>query len=300
MNAVANPDNTYAQVIRKFVAAWKEGEAANIRRYYDLGRLFDEFCGGVERAVYGEKAVDNLLQDLSDLGVFKEGEDGRRRLYWARGVYRTYPDFSTLEQLSERGFTLTHLKALLGVSDNLRTQAEQLLLRNGKVIPTREFVEGVAKLCQDAVRNRAQAVTATETREANVVATEPPEDEVTDDPAMEGDGGPVLTTPTPEDAPVPAAAQQRPVTEAAPVSQRPIKDMDKALTRVMALVPEVLITVKGKAQEGFDSEVARRKYMEQLRTLVVEIRDLREPLTVLISEIEGELGTDLDAIPATE
>ena len=290
-------DNAYSQLLRQFGKVWKDGEFANIRRYHGLGDLFNTFCGGMDRAAYGERKVDHLVEDLTQAGIFREGEDGRRRLYWARGVYRVYPDAAVLDQLAERGLTVTHLKALLSVSDTLRPQAEQLLLRGGKVVPSREFITSIEKLCSNTVRDEAQAAIATG---APIPAQAPAaEDEgiVIGPDTAQGDGGPELQTPTAADAHIPEAAATRGVGDDAPTSQRAIKDMDKALIRVMALVPDVVISVRGRAREGFDSDPARRKFYESLRNIQVAIHDLAEPLTVLAANIGDELGSDVDAVP---
>lgn len=300
-NALSTADAAYSKLLKQFVTASQSGELANLSRYHDFGRLFDTFCEGMERAAYGERKVEVLIEDLTGAGIFREGEDARRRLYWARGVYRTYPDFETLAQLGERGFTVTHLKALLAVSDGIREKAQSLLLKGGKVIPTREFIEGVQNLCKESVRDTARIATA-----VSPSAPERAPDEVvfTPEDSLDSlfDGGPTATAEVPnQGAPIPAAATSSDrVREAGPTSQKPIKTMESTIIKATSLVPDVVVAVRGRAREGFDSEPARRKFYEQLNNLKVGIRDLMQPLQVLLSDIDDELGSSAEQRPAGE
>jgi hypothetical protein len=300
-NALTPADAAYSKLLTEFGSISHSAEQANLHRYHEFGRLFHAFCEGMERASYGERKVDILAEDLVARGVFREGEDATRRLHWARGVYRTYPDFEVLSQLAERGFTVTHLKALLGVSDSIREKAQQTLIRDGKVIPTREFIEEVKNLCKGSLRENARLATS-DTPEA--VGVEPQGEVLF---ASEGDdefdGGPqeteVLDTPSPDDAPIPEAATARErVAEAGPTSQKPIKTMESLIVKVTALVPDAVVAIRGRAREGFDSDPARRKFYEQLRNLRVGIRDVLEPLQVLLSDIDDELGSSAEERPA--
>lgn len=298
---ISQADTNYSRLLKDFRSASQTAEVGNLIRYHEFGRLFDLFCEGLERATYGERKVDVLVEDLTAAGIFREGEDARRRLYWSRGVYRAYPDVQMVTQMGERGMTVTHLKALLGVSEALRPEAQRMLLRDGKVVPTREFVEKVQELCKQSIREGAKLAVAEHQAAKEVTFVADAETAPEETEAVAEGASTELAVPASTDAPVPEAATSASrAKEKDPVSQKPIKSLESLVIKVTSLIPDALVSVRGKTKEGFDSEPARKRFYEGLRNLRVGIRDLIEPLQVLLADLESEIGSSAEEMPRGE
>ncbi len=302
-------DRRYTALVERIVDQCKAIENQNLQRYYLIGQHFSEFVQGLaDGNRYGEATVEKLATDLKGRGVLEDIRDPTRFLYWAKNLHDEFPDKAKLETLAGMGFTVSHAKVLFAVKAPLRQEVEASMLEDGRMISTRALQDLVnAKTQQriaDASKEAADANRAAreegdpppdaptgavveggqEQAEAPAEAAEPAEDPPDEAQAEEPAAAPAVERP----ANVPATgAPQRERTVSAPL--KVLNDIEKALTRANAGVPNAFIVLRESAQIGFDSDRASANYQQRLQALKAVGQALLEPLQELLSSIQSEL-----------
>jgi len=292
------PERRYQALVSKIADGCRAVEGANLKRYHTIGSLFAEFMQGLERNKYGDASADKLAEDLQEEGVLTEIMDVRRWLYWAKALFETYPDIAKLEELSKRGFSVTHAKKLLQFSEEVRQEAESQMIQDGHVISSRELDELVKTINQRRIASAATAAAeeSRTTREGGEEAEGVEEVEIED--LTEGS---VEEGETAEEAPVDEGAAERP--DRATATGRPtitertvtnplkaIRDVEKAVTKASSGIPNAFIVLRESAQLGFDSDAAQGRYYDHLRSLKANAQALMEPMNELLRGIEEELN----------
>jgi len=282
MSALSVADKSYKALLDKFAAAYRGGEADNLKRYHNIGELFDTFTEGAERNTYGERTVDQLTEDLAERGLLADIKDGKRFLYWARSIYEDYPDVDDLMTLAEQGFTVTHAKSLFVLDEEFRAKVvARLANADGTIVSTREL---------DAIIKEEARGKAVETI-AKIAA--PAKEDTSGFPPAEGEGdGPVAGTP--EETKPDAKAEKEPAKKPASVARaepmeipHPLKtlaSMEKLISRAITEVPDVLIVLKEMTKRGFDSDSAQKKFREHVANLKSALQSVIEPLQILLEE----------------
>lgn len=294
-------DRRYEALVGRIVQNCQEAEANNLKRYHKIGELFVEFLQRSDQGYYGAASADKLAEDLQEKGVLQEISNVRRWLYHAKALFETYT-LEKLEELSERGFTASHAKKLFPCSEEVRRQVEAQLIRDGRVIPTRELDDLVRNVNQDRI---AQA--AADAAEESRTDREEAEPENVDDQLEEPDT--VEEQAAEEPIPAEAGDDERP--DGVPATGRPtitepsvknplkvLKEMNKNITRVNTLIPQVFIVIREASQIGFESDAACERHLKQLRELQAGIRAMVPPIT----EVETSVSEELQAseLPAEE
>lgn len=299
-------ERRYQAILEKMVKHVQSAEVNNLRRYHSIGQLFTEFVNGLDGKKYGSATVERLANDLRDHGVLSDVADQKRFLYWAKNLSDCFPDFVVLEEMSSRGFTVSHAKLLFSLSPEVRGRVERQMIQDGRMVSTRELSDLVnevqgqlqVELSQQAAvehRKFREEPETPETAEADAPAAEEPPAEVDSPEAAEaaddgGEGNPELETPTAGDRPegVPATG--------APPRERTIKSPLKVLRAVQKVMgkvhdelPNTFIVIRETAQIGFDSDTAAERYMQQLRDVRQMAATMIEPVQELLRSIDQEM-----------
>jgi len=293
---VAVQDRRYDALLGRFATQVQQGQIDTLRRNHKIGELFAEFANGISSKKYGERNAEKLASDLSDRGVLTV-QNPTRYLYFCKKLCDRYPDFAVLEQLGEKGFTLAHAKLLDGLAEEHRPTIETQMLREGRMISTRELDEVIKSHTREAVITNAQASTQTltDTEEAPAestapVATEGEETAAVDDPTTSTEPA-ADDAAAPSDAEIPATVPRT----GAPARERSIKSplkvmeqLDRSLLKTASLVPDAAIVVREAAKIGFDSDNAHKRHREKLQQVCATIRAVKEPLEALLAAINSE------------
>ena len=221
-------------------------------------------------------------------------------LYWSKRVFTEFPEFSQLEQLSEKGFTVSHLKLLLSADSRVRSEVEPKLLQDGRIVSCRQL----ADLLTSESRTKTLEVAGSKVEssspvpQVSTVVHALPDESLGDTSAPSAPDSLPLPSPepaSPEDNPRPPggrAAPERTMTSPLKV----LSSTDKACVRAVSLVTDAIVVVRETAQIGFDSDSAFKRYNEQLAELKVSGRQLREHLNALLKDLDSEL--DAVVVPA--
>lgn len=277
----------YDGIIIRFAELQQQIDGANLTRYHKIGELFNEFCDGIERNVYGENTVQRLAEDLQMRGVMSDISNPVRYLYWARTIYQFDPSFDKLKELAKRGFSVTHAKLVFSLTDTVRDKVLQALLSADAVPSTRELE---AQLRITATSEAAQAV-AELSKESALGDTVAPTTQTV----------PAPTTPViPAPAPAPAADDDKPEkadkadkaersdkgkdavkTDAAAHPLKAIKALEKLVSRMVISIPDGFIAVTTAEKEGFDSDKAQKNYATEVANLKSAVDSALKPLQEL-------------------
>jgi hypothetical protein len=155
----------YQSIVDKIFDLVRDAETQNLKRYYKIGKLVDDFTQEDRSKRYGDATVETLAADLQARGVLTEVKDPRRFLFWAKSLFVQYPEWETLEDLSKRGFTVTHAKLLTAVSEDIRDEVVGAMFVDGKVLSSRALEELIREKQQAKITADANAAAAGEVAE---------------------------------------------------------------------------------------------------------------------------------------
>lgn len=129
-------DQNYLDLLDRFVGLFRTGQARAIQVMHKMGAHVDEFMKEQEEngaKKYGARNLDKLINDLESKGV--EG-CGRSTLYHCRKVFQIMRE-ADIDLLANRGYTTSHIKALLPLTNELREkiQCEMVDISTNSVIP---------------------------------------------------------------------------------------------------------------------------------------------------------------------
>lgn len=257
--ALTPSQRRYQTIVDKIFDLCRGAEQENMKRYYRIGEKVFEFLGKDEeneaeqaekrKKRYGDATVENLAEDLQSKGALTDIKDPKRFLYWACNLFGKY-EWEQLEELTARGFTMTHAKLLMGVSPEIENEVKAEMLVDGRVIGTRAM--------EDLIREKQQARIAGEAAAAAEAAEEGRPVEAEEGTSV--DAIKVLTT------------------------------MAKSLVRLQAEVPNAFIGIREIREVGFGSDKRYEKYIKLLREVDETMEAANEPLAVLRKEITDELA----------
>jgi hypothetical protein len=294
---------TYETILDEAANLIRGAEAANLSRYWELGRLVSEFLLGSDRKKYGSKTVQSFASDIQARGILTEAQDPVRLLYWAKAVHESYK-LEYIEQMCQVGFTVYHAKILLSLSPEERDQIQPRLLdKDGQVVSGRQLIqlvreekraETLAKIDQVREESRPEAVTAPEVRTVAADGTTPPARTVSyssaDDPTAADEqtpAGPPRREPE-RSGPTPAQPRQEREMPASPL--KVLASTEKVATKLLAGIPDALIVVREVGQRGFDSDRAHQNYRTKLQEARTALSDLIAPIQELVQIMDEELG----------
>jgi hypothetical protein len=307
-------ERRYQAMLEKLTKQARAVEVNNLRRYHSMGLLFTEFVNGLDSKKYGSATVERLSQDLADSGVLNDVRDPTRFLYWSKNLSDCYPDFEDLEEMSRLGFTVSHAKHLFTLAPEIRQRVERQMVRDGRMISTRELADLVSELNTQIKLENSQAAAeesrarreGTDDQEQPAETADTPAEQVAgagDAPAepAEADepGNPELPTPEAGDRPegVPATgAPTRERTIRSPL--KVLRGIEKSMMQVHTGLADTFIVVRESAQIGFDSDTAHTKYVDQLRKVRTASQAMIEPVQELLRTLSEEI--DAAEVPTGE
>jgi len=134
--SVPTADQNYLALLQRFLDLFHAGQARAIQVMHKMGAHVDEFMKEQEEngaKKYGAKTLDKLIEDLESKGV---AGCGRSSLYHCRKIFLIMKE-ADIDLLAARGYTTSHVKALLPLSDELREriQCEMVDKASNTVIP---------------------------------------------------------------------------------------------------------------------------------------------------------------------
>lgn len=270
----------YDGILIRFTELQQTIDGANMERYHKIGEIFDEYCDGLSRNVYGDSTVKRLADDLQMRGVLSDIDNPVRYLYWARTIYLFDPTFAKLKELTKRGFSVTHAKLVFSLTDDVRDKVLQALLSADQVPTTRELesqlkvtatseaAKAVAELAKEAFPKPADSTTAPST------------------PTLAADTSPPIAAPsTPKDdkpdKPAKQDKSETPKTDAAAHPLKTIKALEKLVSKMIIGIPDGFIAVTTAEKEGFDSDKAKKNYDTEVSNLRAAVTSAIEPLQEL-------------------
>jgi hypothetical protein len=254
-------------------------DGANLKRYHSIGELFDEFCDGIERNLYGDSTVQRLADDLQAKGILSDIQNPVRYLYWSRAVYQFDPSFGRLKTLAARGFSVTHAKLIFSLTDTVRDKVLQALMSSEQVPSTRELEQqlrltasseaalAVAELAKEKIPEAGDTVAPT--TQTAPAGTEP----VIQAPSTPSDDKPPKTEKKDKSEPVKTDAAAHPL--------KAIKALEKLVSRMVIAIPDGFIAVTTAEKEGFDSDKAMKNYATEVSNLKSAVDSAIKPLAEL-------------------
>jgi hypothetical protein len=297
-NEVTAPQ-PYGQLLSHLISQVTASEGVYLLRYYQMGRLFSEFCEGLDVGRYGRGAsVQLLADDLQRNGVLTQLRDPQRALYFARALYVLHPNLEQLMDMGKLGYTVSHAKLVAACKPELREAALTQAMVDGRYVTVPTLSAVVARLHE-------QAQVAAPEREADagdegftpvadvpIVDAGPRHTPLADVDAeipipADTPGNPELPTPTPEARP--DGATTNTIQERTRPPGRTLDGIEKLLDKLTSAIPDVFIVLRESAQIGTDSEAQQRRYMDRLREISGSSKTVRDTLIALIEEIDGEI-----------
>ena len=273
MTAIA--ERKYEALLNRFTAVQASVDGANLKRYHQMGGIFNEFCEESQRQTYGERTVQRLADDLRARGTLTDIMDPVRYLYWAKSLYDFDPTYVSLADLSSRGFTMTHAKLVFSLKDELRAKILAALMSSDKVPSTRDL-ETQLRLEHTAAASQA-ALDIAATSEAPVVP---------DTPILPPGPAPV-PAPTAAAGDKPEKASKPEKTTKAKESDTPanalktLNQLEKTVSRMIVGIPDALLILMDVDKRGFDSDKASKNYNKLASNLRAAVNSAIEPLNEL-------------------
>lgn len=290
-------ERRYKDLLKKIAEQRTSAEADNLIRYHVTGAMVDDLIGSQETRRYGTRTVDNLAEDLKAMPEFSDMVDVKRFLYWSHALHKAWTT-EDLQEMAKVGFTVSHAKVLLALSDKVRPAVEKRMLAGGRVVSTRVLGDVVREVCREKLTTEEAAATGPKAPDEAAPAVEEPSAVLHETPAP---SAPMkLTAPAPVPAPKPekkekeksAPTEKAVTTPSEPASPlKALKGADNLLTKLMSLLPDVFIAVRETGKRGFDSDKAQKNYEKLLATVSAGLRDLSGPMEELRKEIDDQRGT---------
>ncbi len=301
-------DASYKTLVVKFIDQMQGMEGTNLLRYHRIGHLFSEFLDGLTCGRYGTGAsLKRLAEDLQRNGVLTEIRDPQRMLYYSKAIFAAYPNPSSLVDLAKQGFTVTHSKLLMICEPDVQKAILANAVVNGRFVSSRQLMAMVVE-----ARGEDQTATAAIEQDAELEL-----------PAPAGDGGPTkaaewdlptaaaaVTPELPGNPPLPTPEPGAPSPEIAAAAttntlgkertvapKKALSNVNTLLDKLMVALPDVFIVVKESAQIGTDNPHQNKNYLATIADIAIAAKGVREILTTLIEEIDGEVdaGSARDA-----
>jgi hypothetical protein len=275
----------YDAILMRFQEAQQEVDASNMRRYHRIGELFDEFCGGLERQVYGDHTVQKLADDLQARGVLSDIAYPVRYLYWARTIYQFDTSYTKIEQLVKRGFSVTHAKLVFSLEDKLRERIITMLLKSEQLPSTRELE---TQLRLEASSEAAKSVSELSKEREAVTPPTPADKPVAEGSPQakpqESSGKEEKSAREPskkESKAATSGSKDSPATDAEAHPLKAIKGLEKIISKMVVAIPDGFIAVNTAEKRGFDSDKAQKNYATELSNLRSAVNGAIKPLEEL-------------------
>lgn len=274
-DSAVTSERQYNSLLARFVQIQGVIDCANLSRYHQIGGIFNEFCEGLDRQLYGSRTVQRLADDLRDRGVLSDISDPVRYLYWARSVYNFDPSFDQLQELSKHGFTVSHAKLIFSLQDDIRDKVLKAMLETERVPSTRDLqtqlrLEDTAAASQEAMTLASAPPAETPTLPPGPAPVPAPADGVKDEAEKSGKE---------KDAPEKVEKAAKADKEAAPVSPlKTINGLEKLVSKVVLGLPDAFIAIRHVEKTGFDSDKAQANYKTALSNLRSAVKAAMEPL----------------------
>lgn len=146
---LALPESQYNDILERISSvcavadrAERAAEITVLQKYHDIGALFVEFASSSTTGRYGARTVHTLAEDIVSRKLLPNVLDVPRFLYWSKNLYDRFPNFKELEDLGNKGFTLSHAKYMFSLSTEVwDTVSAQMITDSGRVVAVRGLRE---------------------------------------------------------------------------------------------------------------------------------------------------------------
>lgn len=281
----------YGEYVDKAINLTHNLQVSHLRWYWEMGDLVSKFMANQAAKKFGEKNLDTFAVDLK--GHMNGVEIGTSTLYCARSINVHYK-LEQLDDMVKRGVTVGHLKLLIPLKDEQKTEvAKKLYGADGRAITIKQLDEAISetarRAAQESVAKAAETVKARPTPPAPPTASEEPV------------GAPEATAPEGSDAP-PATpvvddgkSGTRGATPQKEFSQPPLKALktfDNVATKLIACTGDALIAVNEGVKVGFDSDKAQKNFRDAFHSAQAATRDVLETCKQLLATMD-EIGKDI-------
>lgn len=291
-------DQLYLSLLERFLALHRAGQARAIQVMHRMGAYVDEFMQEQEEngaKKYGAKTLDKLIEDLQGKGI----DCARSSLYHCRKIFTIMKE-ADIELLANRGYTTSHVKALLPLSDELREkiQCEMVDTTSNTVIPLSILELKIRDAQMDVRRSAADDATDPAAQVQSDAARGPVRDLSGLDPAQENgytgedggqapgaDGNPELKTGEGGGAPAGASTGAKDYS-APPLTA--VKAMSKICDQFVTLVPGVTKSCREVSKVGFDSAKAAENWCVARDTCMDALKGVQQYVDGLLETLAAE------------
>lgn len=298
----ATEDQNYLALVDRFLALHRAGQARAIQVMHRMGAYVDEFMKEQEEngaKKYGAKTLDKLIEDLQSKGV----DCARSSLYHCRKIYTIMKE-ADIELLANRGYTTSHVKALLPLSDELREkiQCEMVDTASNTVIPLNILELKIRDAQMEVKRADANEATDPASKVQADAAKGPAGQDLFNeggtDPSQENgytgadgkaapgaDGNPELKAGEGGKAPAGATAGAKDYS-APPLTA--VKAMAKVCDQFVTLVPGVTKSCREVVKIGFDSPKAAENWCQARDTCIDALKGAQQYIDGLLETLAAE------------
>ena len=275
----------YESIINRFTQIQATIDSVNLKRYHEVGSIFNDFCEGAERNLYGDNTAQKLATDLQVRGILSDIKEPVRYLYWAKSIYNFDPTYEKLEELNKCGFSVSHAKMIFALPDALRDKTLKGYIASGVVPSTREESTRLRLNNVDAASKDAIAIAQETIPEVTGTVVTPP---------------PASPAPAPDKAPEASKSEEKPAKEKKEKKDKsdevvsPLKvinQLEKMVSKVVIAIPDAFIAIRQSEKAGFDSDKAQKNYTVMMSNLRSAINAAVEPIAELQKLLE-EVKTD--------
>lgn len=278
--------SVFERLVAEAAATLRQGQSDLLGHFWRLGELVDRLQ---------REAPERTLRHFA-AGLRDAGQDvSAAQLQQAKRIFDRY-QAEELPTLVERGFTITHLKALLPLDEALRERVEQAAVGDdGRVRSTRELREAVRA---ERIRSLAEDPPAEDvamgtddapayTEAARLGRSPSPQVETID-----GDGGP-LAGPAEIAASAPAISAITVGAVATREYSRPplavLKRASCAAEALADVMPALWTAIAEAERIGWDSERAQHNFRDQAELLITAFDGLRQVAPTAVERLRAAL-----------
>jgi len=281
-NAAAPWKPAFNSLVDETVAALKRGQQGLLSHYWELGGLVARFTSEAESGRLGHLTLRAFAEGLRDRGQ----EVSVTQLTQARRIHDRYQQ-SDLPELIAKGFTISHLKALLPLPEGIRETVEANTTDDqGRIAPTRAVHQAVraARIASMAdIPDSDEALPEAHDRAARTISLATP--------LANGleDGGP-RTIPAPtlpdSDGPKVGAVAHR------DYSQPPLATVRRASAAAESLadvLPALWTTLAEVEKVGWESDTQARNFRTQAELLITAFTGLQQVAPTALVRLQSAL-----------
>ena len=263
----------YASLVGEVAALLRRGQTDMLANAWELGQLYSGFLDGCEDGRYPGGTAAAFAKQLGAAGQPVTVS----ALASAKRIFDRYRQ-EEIPALVERGYTISHVKLLAALPDELTTKIE-VEDEQGRAKPTRAVADAIRQVRSEALAERmdSESMLDAEPREAafRMGTPAPARSDLGDD----HDGGPLIidapaidTTPMDAaDAAVAAVGRQvglvadfQPARPFMPVMKR----ATNAAEAMADILPLLWRAIEDAGKVGFDSDRQRANFTSQARLLI--------------------------------